>query len=394
MGSIRCRGNSRECFRHCDDRQGSHYHRSRSDARILEPPCWIVGNRLPLELARSHTLDEDRQDQSDASATHYDTAAAGPTDDHDDTGPADDHNNVHHPHAAAEWCRSCHQSLGCSRARADRQDGPEKFTDNFTSPSTLSNYQVYGFYAPDGSKSCLAPGHTSVTGGMLVVKAYKDPAAVAAQGCTGSANDIVTGGVKMNLSQTYGKYEVRMRVDNGLGVSVVALLWPTAETWPPEIDFTEDNGAAPRTQDTATEHWGTATNPRQINNTLTVNLTQWHTVGVEWSPGKIVYTMDGTPGQPRRTSMFPTCPCRSPSRPRRGNAGRMVGNMRQRFHARTGRPRRGLDRCLLAGRLTSPDPHMVAIRSVTPPMTPTRPPLAASVPDKVRFRYRSKTSSW
>ena len=120
----------------------------------------------------------------------------------------------------------------------------EKFTDNFTSPSTLSNYQVYGFYAPDGSKSCLAPGHTSVTGGMLVVKAYKDPAAVAAQGCTGSANDIVTGGVKMNLSQTYGKYEVRMRVDNGLGVSVVALLWPTAETWPPEIDFTEDNGAA------------------------------------------------------------------------------------------------------------------------------------------------------
>ena len=174
----------------------------------------------------------------------------------------------------------------------------QTFADDFTSPSTLSNYQVYGDFgaSPDGSGSCFSANHVAVTGGELVVRGYKDPAAVAANGCTGDTNQLVTGGVKLTAnSQTYGKYEVRMRVDNGQGVSLVALLWPTTDTWPPEIDFTEDNGAAPRTLDTATEHWGIATNFSQINDRLAVDLTQWHTVGVEWTPGKIVYTMDGVP---------------------------------------------------------------------------------------------------
>ncbi len=78
-------------------------------------------------------------------------------------------------------------------------------------------------------------------------------------------------------------------------MSLVALLWPTSDTWPPEIDFTEDNGASPRAVDTATEHWGAASDPQQIHDTLNVDLSQWHTVGVEWTPGKIVYTMDGVP---------------------------------------------------------------------------------------------------
>ncbi len=175
-------------------------------------------------------------------------------------------------------------------------DWTEVFTDNFTSPSTLSNYQVYGDSGrnPDGSGSCFSANHVEVTGGELVIRGYKDPAALTANGCAGDVNGWVTGGVKLTAnSQTYGKYEVRMRVDNGQGVSVVALLWPTSDTWPPEIDFTEDNGASQTTTDTATEHWGTWEQPQTLEDTLTVNLTQWHTVGVEWSPGKIVYTMDG-----------------------------------------------------------------------------------------------------
>ncbi len=128
-----------------------------------------------------------------------------------------------------------------------------------------------------------------------MIRAFKDPSAVAQYGCSGTANDIVTGGVKLNLSQTYGDYQVRMRVDSGQGVSLVALLWPTSNAWPPEIDFTEDSGGAPRTADQATEHWGTWQDPQQVHDVLNVDLTQWHTVGVEWSPGKIVYTMDGTP---------------------------------------------------------------------------------------------------
>ena len=146
-----------------------------------------------------------------------------------------------------------------------------------------------------------------------------------------------------------------MRVDNGQGVSVVALLWPTADTWPPEIDFTEDNGAAPRTYDTATEHWGTATDPLAVNNTLAVNLTQWHTVGVEWSPGKIVYTMDGTPWATETNANVSDVPMQLAIQTQAWQCGsEQLGTVRQQFHARRSRPGRGLDRRLLAGQLTNP----------------------------------------
>jgi hypothetical protein len=174
----------------------------------------------------------------------------------------------------------------------------ETFTDDFASPSSLSNYELYGDLAKDsdGSESCFSASHDVVTGGELVIRGYQDPAAISANGCVGDANQIVTGGLKLiTNSQLYGKYEVRMRMDNGQGVSLVAALWPTSDSWPPEIDFTEDNGAAPRALDTATEHWGTWQSPLETYTTDSVDLSQWHTVGVEWTPGKIVYTMDGTP---------------------------------------------------------------------------------------------------
>jgi hypothetical protein len=185
----------------------------------------------------------------------------------------------------------------------------QTFADDFTSPASLDHYDIYGGTPGDGSDSCWDGNHVVVSGSELVLKGYKDPAAIAANACVGDANQIVTGGVKLATnSQLYGKYEVRMRVDNGQGVSAVALLWPTTNTWPPEIDFTEDNGGSPRTVDTATEHWGTYPNVFGASNTLPVNLSQWHTVGVEWSPGKIVYTMDGSPWATETNANVPNVP--------------------------------------------------------------------------------------
>jgi hypothetical protein len=170
------------------------------------------------------------------------------------------------------------------------------YSDNFTSSATLANYQVYsswpGSNSGDGSNSCWATSHAVVSGGELVLRGYKDPAAIKAYNCTATTNQIVTAGVKLLTDpQTYGKYEVRMRADNGEGVSIVALLWPDPDAWPPEIDFVEDNGTSPRTfiQATDFDPSGAAT-----RNTLSVNVSQWHTYGVEWSPGKLVYTIDGT----------------------------------------------------------------------------------------------------
>jgi beta-glucanase (GH16 family) len=81
-------------------------------------------------------------------------------------------------------------------------------------------------------------------------------------------------------------------MDAGKGVSVVALLWPSGNQWPPEIDFAENGGESnARNYVTATLHYGGDNS--QIQRTLGGDFTQWHVLGVEWTPGTLVYTIDG-----------------------------------------------------------------------------------------------------
>jgi beta-glucanase (GH16 family) len=104
----------------------------------------------------------------------------------------------------------------------------------------------------------------------------------------------VSGGVSSSkaLKQTYGKYEVRFRMDPGKGVAAILLLWPSGDNWPPEIDFAEDGGEThARDGMSATLHYGQANN--QIQRSVRCNFARWHTVGVEWTPHKLVYTLDG-----------------------------------------------------------------------------------------------------
>ncbi len=179
----------------------------------------------------------------------------------------------------------------------------------FRNRGALKSYEVYGGTPGDGSDSCWAPSHVTIKGGTLILKGYQDPAAIAASHCVGDANQWVTGGVKLvTNSQRYGKYEVRMRVDNGQGISAVALLWPTTNTWPPEIDFAEDDGASPRSSLMATVHWGTSRSDFEESDYLAVDLSQWHTLGVVWSPGEIVYTIDGSPWAAEANTNVPDVP--------------------------------------------------------------------------------------
>ena len=104
----------------------------------------------------------------------------------------------------------------------------------------------------------------------------------------------VTGGLMSTMARTYGKYEVRFKVSRAPGVAYVLLLWPADEWWPMggEIDFAEDGGGARRTT-TATLHYGAGNT--QVQRHLHADFTHFQTVGVEWTPGRLVYTLNGRP---------------------------------------------------------------------------------------------------
>jgi beta-glucanase (GH16 family) len=67
------------------------------------------------------------------------------------------------------------------------------------------------------------------------------------------------------------------------------LLWPTG-SWPPEIDFDETFGDTDLS--TATLHYSSSNS--QVQQTTSIDMTQWHTWGVIWTPSSVIYTVDGT----------------------------------------------------------------------------------------------------
>jgi beta-glucanase (GH16 family) len=160
----------------------------------------------------------------------------------------------------------------------------EVFSDNFSgSKLNLSKWRLYWGRPGGDPAGWWLPSHVKVSHGMLVISAYRDRA---------HGGQWATGGVSSapGLAQTYGKYLVRFRMDAGFGVSHALLLFPANNTWPPEVDFSEDNGTG-SVGVLATLHYG-ANDQHQFEK-LPINVTQWHTLGVEWLPGSLTFTVDG-----------------------------------------------------------------------------------------------------
>lgn len=136
------------------------------------------------------------------------------------------------------------------------------------------------------------PSQVTVQGGNLVLTGQ-----VEARGRGGDpTRRWVSGGVKLEHDLPplrYGRADVRLRAEPGPWALAV-LLWPADNGWPPEIDFVEDNGGD-RSLVTATLHTGTPQARRAVRATTRVDFTQWHTWSVAWSPGKVVYSVDGVP---------------------------------------------------------------------------------------------------
>jgi beta-glucanase (GH16 family) len=68
------------------------------------------------------------------------------------------------------------------------------------------------------------------------------------------------------------------------------LLWPVLGGWPPELDFAE--GAAGITS-MATAHWSARN--AQAHFFARVDMRQYHVYGLEWTPTRVTFTLDGRP---------------------------------------------------------------------------------------------------
>lgn len=162
------------------------------------------------------------------------------------------------------------------------------FTDDFTgSAIDERKWGLYEGQPAGGPGGWWEPSHVEVGGGIVALRTYRDPR---------YGDRWVSGGMSSarGLTQRYGRYDVRFRMDAGYGVASILLLWPTADHWPPEIDFAEHGGKSTvRDRMTATLHYGE--DDRIIQRTVYADFTRWHTMGVEWTPGRLVYTLDGRP---------------------------------------------------------------------------------------------------
>lgn len=154
------------------------------------------------------------------------------------------------------------------------------YVTNFPGNSLPAGWQKYTGSPAGDSSGQWSPSHVVVSNDMLQFNTFQDPQ---------FNNAWVEGGAsKYSAPHTYGAYFVRSRT-TGPGPTQVELLWPTSG-WPPEMDFNETYGGVTATQ--ATLHYTNAN--LQIHTNLTIDMTQWHTWGVIWTPTSVTYTVDGS----------------------------------------------------------------------------------------------------
>jgi beta-glucanase (GH16 family) len=99
-------------------------------------------------------------------------------------------------------------------------------------------------------------------------------------------------GMSWDGDQKYGRWEARVRSQQGNGYGPVMLLWPESEDWPEdgEIDIMEIP-KGDRAKAHFTVHWGD--DNQQDAESVTGDFTQWHNFAVEWTPDHIIGYLDG-----------------------------------------------------------------------------------------------------
>ncbi len=181
---------------------------------------------------------------------------------------------------------------------------------NGSTLDTNSVWSAYNNWAPGSNPNTgwWSASHAIVGNGMLTLKGSVDLAA-------NPQGRVVTAGVGLWKlpAQTYGKYEILARMDQCPDVKYAWLLWPYSGKWPDdgEIDFAEDEGGN-RAQTTASLLFKNASGNADALPQDRINpvggMSAWHTIGVEWTPTAVRYTMDGQYWGQAKTSHIPSNP--------------------------------------------------------------------------------------
>jgi hypothetical protein len=163
------------------------------------------------------------------------------------------------------------------------------FADDFTTPAPLGSFlATYGtrwsaYTGPDTSgNGTYDPARAlSAANGNLDIYLH-----------TVNGQHLVSTPLPKLPTMTYGRYSVRFQSDAVPGYKAAWLLWPDDGAWPAhgEIDFPEaglsDLGMS------AFVHFANP-NGGQDAFYAAMRMTAWHTATVEWSPGKVVFSLDG-----------------------------------------------------------------------------------------------------
>jgi hypothetical protein len=172
------------------------------------------------------------------------------------------------------------------------------FTDDFTTSAPVGSFPGSAYSKkwgarPDGSKDTSGRGTfypskvLSVANGALNMNIHTENGVhmVAAPqtklfGSTG-------------VGQLYGRYSVRFRSDSLYGYKTAWLLWPDSgvQSTDGEIDFPE--GDLHSVIKGYVHHTYATSYSDQDWFKTTTTYTSWHTATIEWTPGKVVFILDG-----------------------------------------------------------------------------------------------------
>jgi beta-glucanase (GH16 family) len=95
------------------------------------------------------------------------------------------------------------------------------------------------------------------------------------------------------FSFTHGYIEIRAKFPAGKGLWPCFWLMPAHQSWPPEFDIAEFYGGQKKMHHGLAH--GTMGDPKwdSTGDTETDFVNEWHTIALEWSPGRAVWFVDG-----------------------------------------------------------------------------------------------------